>query len=104
MKISTLTSLLLLYVTGLTSIREITAQCYDYTDALDISARTPVACNIVDRVKASESPSPANFIINYKCEIEANQELCTKAQQSIQKLSEILTSNLNLITSVNVDV
>jgi hypothetical protein len=101
MKTSTLTSLLLLYVTGLTSIREITAQCYDYTDALDISARTPVACNIVKEPQPSSSP--ANFVINYKCEIEANQELCTKAQQSVQKVGEILTSNLNLITNVNVD-
>ncbi|RIA82644.1 hypothetical protein C1645_787900 [Glomus cerebriforme] len=164
-----LTSLLLLSIACLTSIRETTAQCYDYTNALDISARTPITCNIVDKIKGPTSPSlPAlvaavvsppsksppktpsqpqqppltspppssqppptsspvppsqppqpsspsspsspsanvtnNFIINYKCEIEANQELCTKAQQSIQKVCEILSTNLNLISNINVDV
>ncbi|RGB27895.1 hypothetical protein C1646_673648 [Rhizophagus diaphanus] len=162
MKTLTLTLLLLLSVTYLTLIKEITAQCYDYTNALDISARTPIACNIVDNIKepppppiaspqpppsspppssspssssllptasisppvssplpsASISPPPTssplpsasanlstnNFIINFKCEIETNQELCTKAQQSIEKVCELLKSNLNLITNIKVDV
>lgn len=163
MKVLTLTLLLLLSVTCLTLIKEITAQCYDYTNALDISARTPIACNIVDNIKeppppiasppppsslpisspppssssssqlptasisppptssplpsASISPPPTssslpsasanlanNFVIDYKCEIEANQELCRKAQQSIEKVCELLKSNLNLITNIKVDV
>ncbi|GBB84489.1 hypothetical protein RclHR1_11050006 [Rhizophagus clarus] len=178
MKALTLTLLLLLSITCLTLIKEIKAQCYDYTNALDISVRTPIACNIVNNIKGQTPPSPVasppppsssplsaaslppssslplsssltspsslpppsssltpspssslttsssplpsasvsppasspaanvtnNFIINYKCEIETNQELCTKAQQSIEKVCEILSSNLNLITNIDVDV
>jgi hypothetical protein len=166
MKALTLILLLLLSVTCLTLIK---AQCYDYTNALDVSARTPITCNIVDNIKEPTPPSPTaspitspppqssssssaasslppsssptlpsstltssssplpsasvsispetssplplasanvtqNFIINYKCEIETNQELCTKAQKSIEKVGEILKSNLNLINNINVEV
>ncbi|CAG8484092.1 7680_t:CDS:2 [Funneliformis mosseae] len=102
-------SFLLLSIASLTSIREIAAQCYDYTDALDLNARIPTSCKLVDKIEIPTPPTKApaessKFIIDYKCEIQTNQDLCARAQRSIQKVCEILTENLSLRKNINVDV